>query len=61
MNSKTFSESFSKTFSKEVKTAMHLKWTSYLLLLEKSYIVSPKTEHESPNPDHWLQFLVCVH
>ena len=55
MNSKTFSESFSKTFSKGVKTAMHLKWPSYLLLLEKQCIFSPKTGHESPDSDPRLQ------
>jgi len=55
MNSKTFSESFSKTFSKGVRTAMHLKWPSYLILLEKQCIFSPKTGHESPDSDPRLQ------
>src|SRR5260370_16243145 len=55
MNSKSFSESFSKTFSKGVRTAMHLKWPSYLLLLEKQCIFSPKTGHESPDSDPRLQ------
>src|SRR6267142_3743041 len=56
MNSKSFSESFSKTFSKGVRTAMHLKWPSYLLLLEKQCIFNPKTGHESPDSDPRLQF-----
>src|SRR5579862_6285261 len=58
MNSKTFSESFSKTFSNGVRTAMHLKWPSYLILLEKQCIFSPKTGHESPDSDPRLQSTV---
>src|SRR6266404_309541 len=57
MNSKSFSESFSKTFSKGVRTAMHLKWPSYLLLLEKQCIFSPKTGHESPDSDPRLHLI----
>src|SRR5260221_14332444 len=58
MNSKSFSESFSKTSSKGVRTAMHLKWPSYLLLLEKQCIFSPKTGHESPDSDPRLEVLL---
>jgi len=35
---------------------MHLKWPSYLLLLEKQCIFNPKTGHESPDSDPRLLF-----
>jgi hypothetical protein len=53
MNSKTFSE----TFSKGVRTAMHLKWQSYLLLFENMIDFSPNTGHESPDSDPRLQVI----
>lgn len=60
MTQKTFSESFSKTFSKRVRTAMHLKWPSYLILLENLYIFEPETGRESPDSDPRLQVLLRV-
>jgi hypothetical protein len=60
MTRKTFSESFSKTFSKGVRTAMHLKWPSYLILLENLHTFEPETGRESPDSDPRLQFQVAT-
>jgi hypothetical protein len=46
MNSKTFSE----TFSKGVRTVMHLKWASYLLLFENMIILARKQGMNRPIP-----------
>src|SRR2546430_5337923 len=48
-----------QTFSKGVRTALHLKWQSYLILLEKQCIFSPKNGHEPPDSDLRLQ-LRCL-
>ncbi len=55
MNARIFSESFSKTFSMGVSTGLHLKWQSYLILLENMLVFNLKTGHESPDSDPRLQ------
>lgn len=60
MRAETFSESFSKTFSNGVRTAMHLKWPSYLILLENLCNFEHETGRESPDSDLRLQLQVAL-
>ena len=56
MNSKTFSESFSRG----VSNCLSEQCKSYLILLENLLDLTSKTGHESPDSDPRLQFQLCL-
>ena len=61
MTRKTFSESFSKTFSRGVSFALSGQCKSLLLLLEKSHNLEPQNGRESPDSDPRLQLKPFVY
>lgn len=61
MTRKTFSESFSKTFSRGVSFALSEECKSLLILLENSHIFEPQNGRESPDSDPRLQLrCLCI-